>query len=189
MRPGRATGPRPSPKHLARGGRGEDNIGPLFDASVARIRRMMLPAGLDDDYDLAYEHFFDVMREAPCCRRGTPCEANENIDPLGHFLRHGAPAAPACRTSTSTSRSPSSRAIQRRRQPEQSPYLEWLEQMAGGAEVRRPCPGCRRWPRSWEIRPRASWSTCWSRPSDLQDRLRTGTLGEMLARRRRRSRG
>ena len=35
----------------------QTHIGPVMDEIVARTRRRMAPAGLDDDYDLAHDHF------------------------------------------------------------------------------------------------------------------------------------
>ena len=65
--------------------------------------------------------------------------------------------------------------------PGRSPYLEWLKR--GRAAARSPTlpPAWRRWPRSWGWTRRAGRPAC-RYPLDLQERLRTGTLGEMFAR-------
>ena len=53
--PSRTTPPRtgtPREVHVER-----THVGPVMDEIVARTRRRMAPAGLDDDYDLAHDHF------------------------------------------------------------------------------------------------------------------------------------
>ena len=64
---------------------------PYSSISVRRsasFSRRMKPAGVDADYDLAYEHF-DVLHFLLQARH---MQSSESVDPLEVFLRNGARA-------------------------------------------------------------------------------------------------
>jgi hypothetical protein len=80
-------------RQAIRGGKGtpreaveeRTHIGPYMDAIVARTKRHMQPAGLDADYDLAFEHF-DVTHFL--LQKGQVL-SEEEVDPLATFLANG----------------------------------------------------------------------------------------------------
>jgi len=153
------------------------NLGPIMDAHVARLRRAMLPAGVDEDYDLAYEHF-DVVHFLTQARGMLSIG---DFDPLRHFLANGAQAK-ATPEINFNMRSYLARYPDKANGPERSPYLEWLKRGRAAGEIADPAPGLEKMARVLGMEPRALAEELAATRSDLQKRLRTGTLGEMLAR-------
>ena len=151
------------------------HLGPIMDANVARAQGAMLPAGLDDDYDLAYEHF-DVMNFLLQARHLLA----DDVDPLRHFLRHGARAA-ASPDINFHMRSYVSRYPEKKDGAEQSPYLEWLKRGKAAGEIADPAPGVQKMAPFLGMTTTELVDLLVETRSDLQDRLRTGTLGEMFA--------
>lgn len=157
--------PRDQPTH----------VGPVFTAAVARIRRRMRPAGLDPDYDLAYDHF-DLTHFLLQARH---LLVEEN-DPLAMFLGNG-PAAKATPEINFDTASYVARHPERASDPSRSPYVAWLTEGRRAGELADPAPGL-------EL-----MSGVLGRPAaevagilgdlrlDLQHRLLHGTLGEMVA--------
>jgi glycosyltransferase involved in cell wall biosynthesis len=150
------------------------NIGPVFDSGVAMVRRRMRPAGIDADYDLAYDNF-DLTHFLLQARH----LLTEEGEPLETFLENGALA----RASPEINFDMRSYLT---RHPERangavSPYVAWLKNGKGAGEIADPAPGL-------EL-----MASLLGRPAteladllgdlrvDLQRRLRTGRLGEMVA--------
>lgn len=153
------------------------NVGPLMDAAVVRAKQAMKPAGIDADYDLAHEHF-DVMHFLLQARH---LLGEEAVDPLQLFLESGAEvkASPEINFSTQAylARHP-----QKRHSREASAYLEWLKRGKAAGEIADPAPGLLKVAPVLGIEAGTLADTLAETRSDLQERLRTGTLGEMFAR-------
>jgi glycosyltransferase involved in cell wall biosynthesis len=148
-----------------------------MDAIVARTRRRMLPAGLDPDYDLAYEHF-DLTHFLLQARH---LMNEDEVDPLGNFLRNG-PEAKASPEINFNMPAYLARYPEHAHGPERSPYLEWLKRGKAAGEIADPAPGLEKMARVLEMTPAELADHLGAVREDLQDRLRTGTLGEMFAR-------
>ena len=153
------------------------NLGPVIDSAVTRARGRMLPAGIDPDYDLAYEHF-DI---AHFYLQARGLLENERVDPLRHFLGNGAEAK-ASPDVNFDMRSYLSRHPRRARSPEQSPYLEWLKRGRLAGEIADPAPSLEEAARVLGLPPGELAAVLAATRSDVRDRLRTGALGAMFAR-------
>jgi glycosyltransferase involved in cell wall biosynthesis len=153
------------------------NLGPIMDAAVARAKHGMQPAGVDADYDLAYQHF-DV---AHFLLQAQFLLSAADVDPLQHFLGNGANAKASPEINFSM-RSYLSRYPERARGPEKSPYLEWLKRGKAAGEIADPAPGLEKLAPVLGVEPGGLANTLAGIRSDLQQRLRTGTLGAMFAR-------
>jgi len=153
------------------------NLGPIMDESVARTRRRMTPAGLDADYDLAYEHF-DVTHFLLQARRMIP---SRRVDPLRVFLSNGAEAKASPEINFNME-SYLGRYPEKADGPERSPYLEWLKRGKASGEIADPAPGVEKMARVLGLEPTELVGLLADTRLDLQERLRTGTLGEMFAR-------
>ena len=150
------------------------NIGPVFDAGVAMVRRRMRPAGIDLDYDVAYDSF-DLTHFLLQARH----LLTQDGEPLETFLENGAlaRASPEINFDMNSylARYPA------RATGAVSPYVAWLKDGKSAGEIADPAPGL-------EL-----MTTVLGRPApelagllgdlrvDLQRRLRTGRLGEMVA--------
>ena len=150
-------------------------VSPVFDAGVADVRRRMRPAGIDPDYDVAYESF-DLTHFLLQARH----LLTEDGDPLGVFLANGATAKASPEINfdmkTYLGRHPG------RATATTSPYVAWLKDGKDAGEIADPAPGL-------EL-----MSTVLGRPApalagilgdlrlDLQQRLLTGRLGDMVTR-------
>ncbi len=153
------------------------NLGPIMDAHVARLQRAMLPAGVDEDYDLAYEHF-DVTHFLTQARGMLSIG---DFDPLQHFLGNGAQVK-ATPEINFNMRAYLARYPDKARGPERSPYLEWLKRGKAAGEIADPAPGLEKMAGVLGMEPGELAEELAATRSDLQKRLRTGTLGEMFAR-------
>jgi len=151
------------------------HVGPVFDEGVARVRARMTPAGLDDDYDLAYEHFdlAGFLLQAPRF-------LSMDRDPLAHFLGRGEDAMAAPEPSFDTAAY-----LARRPGPSsgsgRSPYVEWLSE-GRPAAVADPAPGFEALAPVLGMSHDELATELGRLRSDLHERLRTGRLGEMIAR-------
>jgi glycosyltransferase involved in cell wall biosynthesis len=157
--------PRDQPTH----------VGPVFDAAVAGARGRMRAAGLDADYDLAYESF-DLAHFLLQARH----LLTEDRDPLEAFLGNGAHAKASPEINFDM-RAYLARHPERRAGLESSPYVAWLKEGKEAGEIADPAPGL-------ELmapvigRPAAEIADLLgSLRLDLQHRLRSGRLGEMVA--------
>ena len=151
------------------------HVGPFFDEAVTRTRESMRPAGIDPDYDLAYEHF-DVAHFLLQARHLIEADG---VDPLAVFLRNGprAKASPEINFDM---------AAYVERHPERvdgdrSPYLAWLEHGRSAGELADPAPGLEGMAGVLGLTPAALSAELAATRTDLEQRLLTGTLGEMLA--------
>jgi glycosyltransferase involved in cell wall biosynthesis len=153
------------------------NLGSLMDAAVARARRRMQPPGVDADYDLAYEHFdlTHFLLQAQFLLSAS------DADPLRHFLKNGANAKASPEINFNM-RSYLARHPERARGSKRSPYLEWLERGKAAGEIADPAPGLEKLASLLGTGPGELAETLAGLRSDVQQRLRTGTLGKMFAR-------
>lgn len=149
-----------------------------MDQAVARVRARMQPAGLDPDYDLAYEHF-DLVHFLLQVR---PLLAEDStVDPLRRFLDNGAGAKASPEINFSM-QAYLERYPQRATGSERSPYLEWLKRGRAEGEIADPAPGLDSTASLLGVSPHDLADSLGALRSGLQARLRSGTLGEMFAR-------
>lgn len=151
------------------------HVGHFFDDAVCRTRTAMRPAGIDADYDLAYEHF-DLAHFMLQARHLIDADG---VDPLAVFLRNGA-AAKASPEINFDMRAYLARHPERG-DDVRSPYLAWLEHGRAAGELADPAPGLEAMAGVLGTTPADLAETLAATRSDLERRLLTGTLGEMLA--------
>jgi glycosyltransferase involved in cell wall biosynthesis len=150
------------------------NIGPVFDEGVALVRRRMRPAGIDAEYDVAYEgldltHFLLQARHLLI----------EEGDPLETFLANGA-SAKASPEINFDMRSYLARHPERA-EAVRSPYVAWLTDGRNSGEIADPAPGLELMAGVLGRTPRDVADLLGEVRLDVQQRLRTGRLGEMVA--------
>ena len=153
------------------------HVGPHMDTIVARTKRRMQPAGIDADYDLAHEHF-DVTHFLLQARQML---TEEEIDPLAIFLANGAEALASPEINFNMA-AYLERYPARADGPEKSPYLEWLKRGKAAGEIADPAPHLEKMAPVLGMQPRELVDRLAATRTDLQQRLLTGTLGEMFAR-------
>jgi glycosyltransferase involved in cell wall biosynthesis len=153
------------------------HVGPVMDEIVTRTRRRMAPAGLDDDYDLAYEHF-DVAHFLLQARHLLTVD---DVDPLAQFLGNGARAKASPEVNFDM-RAYLARHPERAAGPGSSPYVAWLRDGRDAGEIADPAPRLEEMAEVLGAEPQAVAGELAALRSDLQERLRHGTLGEMFAR-------
>jgi glycosyltransferase involved in cell wall biosynthesis len=178
---GDSVAPVPTPRRPGRRGTPRvaepvtTHVGPFFDEAVTRTRGSMRPAGIDPDYDLAYEHF-DVPHFLLQARHLIEADG---VDPLAVFLRNGprAKASPEINFDMAAyvERHPE------RAEGDRSPYLAWLEHGRSAGELADPAPGLEGMAGVLGLTPAALAAELAATRTDLERRLLTGTLGEMLA--------
>ncbi|QZY28154.1 glycosyltransferase family 4 protein [Nocardioides coralli] len=151
-------------------------LGPALDDAVSRARSRMMPPGADSDYDLAREHF-DI---AHFFLQARGLAEDDRIDPLRHFLRNG-PDAKASPEINFDMRSYLQRHPERRDGTGRSPWLAWLEEGRAQGEIADPAPGLAEISRVLDTDPHELADALVRTRSDLQERLRHGTLGQMFA--------
>jgi glycosyltransferase involved in cell wall biosynthesis len=154
----------------------QTNLGPQLDELVLRARRRMR-LGSDPDDDLLYDHF-DVLHYLLSAPR---LMDRPRLDLLDHFLRSG--------EETGLSPDPDfsmpaylARHPERAQGPERSPYLAWLKSGRDAGEIADPAPGVESMASVLGLQPDAVVDLLGERRRDLQQRLRTGQLGEMFSR-------
>ncbi len=147
----------------------------MFDEAVDRVRRAMRPAGPDPDYDLAYEHF-DLAHFLLQARHLID---SDGVDPLAVFLRNGprAKASPEINFDMTSylARYP------HRGETDRSPYVEWLRNGKSAGEIADPAPGLEGMAGVLGMPVAELVEHLGRTRSDLEQRLLTGKLGEMLA--------
>ncbi len=153
------------------------HVGPVMDEIVTRTRRRMAPAGLDDDYDLAHEHF-DVAHFLLQARH---LLLSDDVDPLRQFLGNGARATASPEISFDM-RAYLARHPERAEGPESSPYVAWLRHGRDAGEIADPAPRLEELAEVLGSDPHVVADELAALRGDLQERLRHGTLGEMFAR-------
>jgi glycosyltransferase involved in cell wall biosynthesis len=152
------------------------HLGPVMDAAVARTRRRMQPAGIDADYDIAYEHF-DVMHFLLQAR---PLLAADDVDPLEHFLRNGSRAK--LRPEINFLMQSYIARYPEKAESRRNPYVEWRERGKAAGEIADPAPGLEKMAPILGMETAELAELLGNTRLDLQERLRRGALGEMFAR-------
>jgi glycosyltransferase involved in cell wall biosynthesis len=152
------------------------NLGPEMDELVAALRRRQKRVGVDPDYDLLRDNFdhLNFALQAQAKNKITP------HDPISVYLRNGAEA-------TNNPDFNFSMGAYLERYPEKSegrehPYLAWLKHGREGGEIADPAPEIDRMAHVLNLSPNELVDALVERRTDLQQRLRTGKLGEMFAR-------
>jgi len=175
LRSGPAAPPAPRPGRVPDVEREETNFGPLLDEAMFRARRRMR-IGVDPDYDLVQQNF-DVYHYALQAPR---ILERQGVDYVQHFLDSG----------VDTLRSPDvnfsmadylQRYPERATGPERSPYLEWLKRGKAAGEIADPAPAI---PQMAHVLGRSTEEVLdllVERRTDLMQRLKTGELGEQIA--------
>ena len=172
--PARQTSPQLTPREVVPE---RTNLGPIMDDVVTRAKRRMQPAGVDADYDIAYEHF-DVMH---FLLQAHGLQSSERIDPLRLFLRNGA-AAKASPEVNFNMESYLARYPEKAKNSDRSPYVDWLTTGKAAGEIADPAPGLEKMAPVLGLEVHELVAELSSIRLDLQDRLRTGTLGAVFAR-------
>ncbi len=153
------------------------HLGPVMDEAVLQAKRRMR-IGVNPDYDLVYENF-DVLHYL----LQSPRLLDEpEVDLIEHFLDNG----PARRLSPDPDfsmaeyvrRYPKKAADGRQR----SPYLAWLKHGKAAGDLADPAPRVMRMAHVLGLPPQQVVDLVVERRRDLQQRLRSGRLGEMFAR-------
>ena len=151
------------------------HLGERFDAQVAEALRRQRPRGKNPDYDTVREHLDPAhyLLQAPWLL------GNAVAEPVRHYLRQGAKTqlSPEINFSTTAylGRHPE------RGQAEEHPYLAWLREGRAAGELGDPAQGLEKVARVLGTTPAELADQLAATRSDLQHRLRHGTLGEMFA--------
>jgi glycosyltransferase involved in cell wall biosynthesis len=152
------------------------NLGPEADELVTVLKRRQMPVGLNADYDLLRKNFdhLNFALQARAKNAITP------YDPIATYLRNG-PAAinnPDVNFSMTAylERYPEKLASR------EHPYLAWLKRGRAAGEIADPAPEVERMAQVLDLSPHELVDALVKKRTDLQQRLRTGKLGEMFAR-------
>jgi glycosyltransferase involved in cell wall biosynthesis len=152
------------------------NLGPAMDEAVLRAKRRMR-IGADREYDLLYENF-DVLHyllQAP------HLIDEPETDLIEHFLEYGLAEGlsphPDFSMSAYLGRYPRKTSAGR----ERSPYLLWLKRGKAAGDLADPAPSIKRMSQVLGLQPQEAVDLVVQRRRDLQERFRTGKLGEMFA--------
>jgi glycosyltransferase involved in cell wall biosynthesis len=153
------------------------NLGPEMDKLVAALKRRQKRVGVDPDYDLLRDHFdhLNFALQAAAKHVITPW------DPINVFLWNGAEATNSPDINFSM-RSYLERYPEKLKSKERSPYLEWIKRGKAAGEIADPAPEVERMAHVLDLSPNELVDALVERRTDLQQRLRTGKLGEMWAR-------
>jgi glycosyltransferase involved in cell wall biosynthesis len=152
------------------------NLGPEMDELVAALRRRQKRVGVDPDYDLLRDNF-DHLNFALQALARHKITAN---DPISVYLRNGAEAVNNPDINFSMNEYLA-------RYPEklvssEHPYLAWLKHGRDAGEIADPAPEIERMAHVLDRSPNELVDALVERRTDLQQRLRTGKLGQMFAR-------
>lgn len=149
------------------------HLGEVFDGGVLRARRRMLVDG-GADYDLVRDHFDPVhyLLQAP------ELLDLPEVDPVEHYLsgkgRRPSPD-PQYAEGAYLARHPARRGAA-------DPYVAWLREGRDAGEIADPAAGIHDLAPALGLSPREVADLVAERRRDLVERLRTGRLGEMIAR-------
>lgn len=152
------------------------NLGPEMDELVADLKRRQEPVGIHRDYDLLRDNF-DHLNFA------LQAKAKSRItlkDPIWVYLRNGAGALNNADINFSM-RAYLERYPEKRKSGEH-PYLAWLKHGKAAGEIADPAPEIEKMAHVLDLSPNELVDALVERRTDLQQRLRTGKLGEMFAR-------
>jgi glycosyltransferase involved in cell wall biosynthesis len=152
------------------------NLGPEMDKLVAELKRRQRPIGVDRDYDLLRANFdhLNFALQAQAKGRITPS------DPIDTYLRNGAHAINNPDINFSM-REYLARYPEKRKN-RTHPYLAWLRDGRRAGEIADPAPEVEKMAYVLNVSRDELVDTLVERRTDLQQRLRTGTLGKMWAR-------
>lgn len=153
------------------------NLGPVMDNAVLRAKRRMR-IGADPDYDLLFENF-DVLHyllQAP------NLIDQPDVDLIEHFLEFGQDRGlsphPDFSMTAYVDRYPNKTSPEKVR----NPFLFWLKHGRAAGDIADPAPRINRMAPVLGLRPEQVADLAAERRRDLQQRFRTGRLGEVLAR-------
>ena len=147
-----------------------------MDELVAELRSRQKPVGVDSDYDLLRDNF-DHLNFALQALAKSRITAN---DPIGVYLRNGAEARNNPDINFSMARYLAR--YPAKLESKEHPYLAWLKHGKDASEIADPAPEIEGMARVLSLAASDLVDALVQRRTDLQERLRTGKLGEMLAR-------
>jgi glycosyltransferase involved in cell wall biosynthesis len=152
------------------------NVGPLMDALITRAKHNQEPLGVDPDYDLLREHFdhLHFMLQVPSLHD------EPEADPIRFFMRNG-PDAVNSPDHNFSMKEYLERYPEKRQTPEPSPYLEWIKRGRAAGEIADPAQGVEQMADVLGLEPPQIVAELTEIRDDMMGRLRTGKLGEMLA--------
>lgn len=175
--------PESAPRRVRPDGRQPDvalestRLGSVMDEAVLRAKRRMR-IGADPDYDLLYQNF-DVLHyllQAPDLIK------EPELDLIEHFLERGREEGlsphPDFDMTAYVERYPNRTAAHRVR----NPFLYWLKHGRDAGDIADPTPRIRRVAPVLGLPPERVAELAAERRRDLQERFRTGRLGEVFAR-------
>lgn len=151
-------------------------LGPVMDEAVYRARQRMRP-GQDPDYDLIHENFdaWHYLLQAPHLLE------DPDVDLIEHFLEEGTAAGltphPDFSPTAYVARYPRKTAAHRIRHP----YLAWLKRGRAAGHIADPAPRIHSMAQVLGREPAEVAQLVADRRRSLQQRFRTGKLGEMMA--------
>lgn len=152
------------------------NLGPVMDEAVLRAKRRMR-IGADPDYDLLYENF-DVLHYL---LQSPDLLDQPEVDLIEHYLERGRAEGlsphPDFSMTEYVDRYPNKTSPQRVRDP----FLYWLKQGRDAGHIADPAPRINRVAPVLGLPPEQVAELVGDRRRDLQQRFRTGKLGEVFA--------
>ncbi len=153
------------------------HLGPVIDDAVLRAKRRMR-IGADPDYDLLYENF-DVLHYL---LQSPGLIDQPEVDLIEHFLENGRDRGlsphPDFSMTEYVNRYPHKTSPERVR----NPYLFWLKHGRAAGDIADPAPRINRVAPVLGLTPEQVADLVAERRRDLQQRFRTGRLGEVFAR-------
>jgi glycosyltransferase involved in cell wall biosynthesis len=153
------------------------HLGLAMDEAVRRAKRRMR-IGADPDYDLLYENF-DVLHYL---LQSPDLIDQPDVDLIEHFLENGRDKGlsphPDFSMTEYVDRYPNKTSPQKVR----NPFLFWLKHGRAAGDIADPAPRINRVAPVLGLRPEQVADLVADRRRDLQQRFRTGRLGEVFAR-------
>ncbi len=152
------------------------NLGPVMDEAVLRAKRRMR-IGANPDYDLLYENF-DVLHYL---LQSPSLLDRPEVDLIEHFLENGRSEGlsphPDFSMTEYVDRYPHKTSPQKVR----NPFLYWLKRGRAAGDIADPAPRINRIAPVLGLPPEEVADLIAERRRDLQQRFRTGKLGEVFA--------